>query len=89
MNKFDLIRKYCEVIAETSAPYFGIYYKDSGIGYAEFDTPSGIAEYSCDSIEQFHELCDCIADDDGESIDDMDDLEMGFDPYEGCYTFDC
>lgn len=25
----------------------------------------------------------------GEEEDVYDDLEMGFDPYEGCYTWDC
>ena len=26
---------------------------------------------------------------DDEFFDYVDDLEIGFDPYEGCYTFDC
>lgn len=27
--------------------------------------------------------------DEGSSLEDYCDLDMGFDPYEGCYTFDC
>ena len=86
MNEhFNLIRTYCEVLAEATTPYSGIYYKEDGMGYAEFDTPSGLAQYSCDSLEDFYALCEDITEDDGESIDDMDEpddygLEMGFDP---------
>lgn len=28
-------------------------------------------------------------DEDEEDFDEPDDLEFGFDPYEGCYTWDC
>ena len=29
------------------------------------------------------------AEDEDEDYCEPDDLEMGFDPYEGCYTYDC
>lgn len=84
---FDIIRSYCNVIAEVSEPYFGIYYKEDGFGYAEFDTPSGVAMYSCNSLKDFQMLCESVTGDDGDCEDDF--LGGGFDPYEGGYTFDC
>lgn len=38
--------------------------------------------------EEEDEEEDIVFDEDFEDFDD-DSLEMGFDPYEGCYTYDC
>ena len=57
MNKqhFELIRNYCEVLAE--APN-GIWFIDSGFKYANvYEKDEGWITYSCDSKEMFDELC--------------------------------
>ena len=61
-----------------------MYCVDTATNYAEFDSYRE-AEIYCGerglSCENIYEI-------DEDEWDDCDN-EMGFDPYEGCYTFDC
>lgn len=61
MNKhFELIAEFCEVI-ETVGDR-AIYYIEDGRGYAEI----GKASFSCESLEDFHEMLEMFGDDDFE-----------------------
>jgi hypothetical protein len=58
MNKqhFDLIREYCEVLAEASN---GIWYKDGDFKVADvYEEDEGWISYSCNNKEMFNELCE-------------------------------
>lgn len=55
---------------------------DYGMDYDYAETVNSGDEYLWEydeKEEEDEELYDC----------DREDLEMGFDPYEGCYTYDC
>ena len=55
---FELIHKYCEVIEVVGDS--AIYYKEHGVGYAEING----ADFSCDSVEEFHEMVEMFAGED-------------------------
>lgn len=59
MNKhFELIRKYCKVIATIGDS--AIYYIDHGRGYAEING----ASFSCNSVAEFIEMVEMFGEDD-------------------------
>lgn len=59
----------------------------------DFDDPTcmiGLDEYYCKLDDWPHDPLDYVDDDeDSPYWDDDCDYEAGFDPYEGCYTYDC
>lgn len=54
------------------------------------DDPTAMSE---EEIAEIVDRTDAIMDEDDyyedDYYEDWDNLEMGFDPYEGCYTWDC
>lgn len=60
-----------------------VFYGDLGECWGEYDSYDE-ALIVCDRLGEDAWICS-----DDDDWDDDPDLEMGFDPYEGCYSWDC
>ena len=86
MNHITLICNNCKVLEVRGD--WAVWYEDGGFKYADvYDCAEGWVSYSCNSAEEFDLFCDGAGEEEDDFPDDVD--ECGYDPYMGCYTWDC
>ena len=95
VNEEDLQKWQCGELAQNAFPYLSAEEREtliSGICPACWNKMFGSDDDYTDDLEDYLESAedDYIEDDDeGDYEEEIYDLDMGFDPYMGEYTFDC